>query len=74
MYKEEELRCSKIRKNFDALTSIQKFLENASEFQKPDDMYVDLPFIFYLFVFHLFYLTRILVGIKRVMESLLTFV
>ena len=41
---EEALRCPKNRKNFDALSVYREFLENVSEFQKLNDMSVNLPF------------------------------
>ena len=45
---EEELRFPKNRKNFDTLPVCKRFLENVSEFQKLQDMSVDLIFIFFV--------------------------
>ena len=41
---DEELRCLKNPRNFDALLVYREFLENVSEFLKLDDVSVDLPF------------------------------
>ena len=62
------ITCQKNQKNFEALPVYREFLENVSELQTPDDMPVDLTFAE---VSAQFYLTRIRVGITRVIKSLL---